>query len=114
MGHVITATCKCGYHNEAITIGSGMANCCTSDLTPGMCLTGQHIVDIDIFDAEHKCPEGHAGDIRLYYNNPGLQQEKGPYTYSQWGEQELNSGFYFCPKCREYELKFSQAIKFFD
>lgn len=114
MGHVISATCKCGYTEKNLTIGGGMLDFQVNCGHPALCSTGEHVVTVNLLKKPITCPEGHSGFPSPYCNSPDLQIEPGLSIVSGWQDYELNDGKYLCPKCGAYELVFSTPHIFFD
>lgn len=114
MGHAVSAECKCGYSVRELLIGGGMIDHHINCAHPALCSAGEHIVTVNLLEKPITCPDGHRGFPSPYCNSPDLQLEPGSQSISQWGEHELNSGKYLCPKCGKYELEFSDTGFLFD
>jgi len=106
MGHSVGARCKCGYKEKMLMIGGGKLDFQYNCSHPALCESGKHIATVNLFDKEHRCPDGHPGHPKPYVNTPELQREPGNHRVSQWDDHELNDGAYLCPACGEYELHF--------
>ncbi len=114
MGHAVDAACRCGYAVAELRIGAGKLNFQTVCEHPALCGQGRHLVTVNLYEAVHHCPDGHADNPLPYAITPELQATPGSETVSTWGEFELNDGGYLCPQCGAYTLHFAESGLLFD
>jgi hypothetical protein len=113
VGHIISASCKCGYAAPELPIGGARGDFTTNSAHPALCQTGKHIVTINLKASEIVCPTGCSGTPLPYTSK--LQIIPGNEEISDWlGGHALNDGAYLCPSCNEYSLKFAFLWIFFD
>ncbi len=114
MGHVISASCTCGYSEESLSIGAGMLDHTTVCRHPAYCAAGRHVVTVNLFEQPLTCPEGCAGTPLPYCNTPSLQIKRGKGRVSDWDGLTINTGLYKCPRCEAYSLQFHEQHALFD
>lgn len=120
MGIIIKAHCICGFHVDRLFLGGGMYTHLESCGAPALCLECKSLVNPNYYIENARCPK--CDGIVVYYNSPELYHKidvKGvPIKWSlskQKKDEEyfiLYKGNYFCPKCREFNLKFENIGTF--
>lgn len=134
MGTIVQASCSCGYKDEFF-IGEGFDAKITSQedhnlfkkeihllvmenknfsrnwfpyYFPAYCKDGNHIVRIAKNETEFACPDGHKSEPIFYTTKSSLKGENCAYPQivDQDGDFCLTNGYYFCPKCHNFTLKF--------
>lgn len=106
MGHVLEASCTCGYAESAMAVGSGFRHGSQRCLHPVLCAEGRHVVSVNVLEKPPQCPTHAGAVVKPYYCSPELQQKPGDHIVSQWGDVTLNSGDYLCPRCGQHALQF--------
>lgn len=114
VGHIISASCQCGYSVPAISIGGSRANFLTCCLHPALCEECKQIVVVNLKAEEISCPNGCLEQPRTYFNSTKLQRVPGIGCVSDWAGHALNTGNYLCPSCNRYSLRFSPPHIEFD
>lgn len=114
MGHVISASCECGYNAPNLVIGAGREDFARVCMQPAYCLSGAHVISVNIKDNKVACPYDGYADIALYFQDRSLQRVPGSQAVSAWQGREINDGAYLCPRCQNFNLKFSFPHTHFD
>ena len=83
-------------------------------LHPAFCGGCKQVVTINLKNEAAPCPNGCSGSPRPYFNSPELQRAPGAEQVSDWFGRVLNSGFYSCPGCGDYSLRFHPTGIYFD
>lgn len=111
MGLIYCAACPCGFQKEDLFLGGGMRGPPEQTLWPAFCSECSDLVLIDLAHPEQPCPNCGA-PAPLRYDDPaliGARHEKNSMTSFTWGDEELPSASFQCPKCREHRMKFFMA-----
>jgi len=77
MGHVISATCKCGYKESDLRIGSGRSDFSTNCSHPAICKAGKHVVTVNLKAGSLACPDGCSERPDPYFCTSNLQINPG-------------------------------------
>lgn len=114
MGSAVRAECSCGL-NEEILVGGGMMDFTTTCWFPCACAACGHVVEVNLLDAELRCPDCGAVDP-VPYDDPALIAEPGNYEVADWNMASqlgrvlvLTNGAYRCPGCGKDGLRFVDA-----
>ena len=115
MGQIISANCsKCQTQKE-IYAGGGMANFETTCTFPALCENCKKVVEINLCDKLHQCPECNSPNV-IPYNDPSLSDcpdKPDDENIMEWNMDDkiviLKDKPYKCPKCNEMSLWFLNA-----
>lgn len=112
MGSSVKATCECGYE-QPFQIGGGIATFRELCLFPCLCRNCKQIVGANLLQRPLACPECQSRNI-VPYDQPELIEKEGSEVVASWGlkddigrELKLTNGFYYCPHCDTYRLRFT-------
>jgi hypothetical protein len=141
MGSQVHAICECGVH-KSILIGGGKLSFTYLEYFPCLCVDCQDVVQsdlkenswiikgIDVLDFSTKkkneqlienslknkkisCPECKGQNV-IPYNDERLIGKKGDDKVINWGNNYLDNGTYYCPKCENMTLKFLHSLFMWD
>jgi hypothetical protein len=90
-------------------IGGGMSNFMEYCAFPAYCAKGNHLMTINLFDNPPRCRKHRAEPTP--YDDAALIGELGENVVASWNYDErtatLTDGYYFCPACHNFTLRFS-------
>jgi Zn finger protein HypA/HybF involved in hydrogenase expression len=143
MGSQVIAICKCGV-NKSILIGGGMRTFESLHYFPCLCRDCEEVVQsnlkqymykpVDLFsllkmgeskemreepvelplkDRKLTCPKCKGQNV-IPYNDERIKGELGNRDVIVWGDNVLTNGAYYCPKCKEMNLKFLRSFYMWD
>jgi hypothetical protein len=112
VGSLINAKCSCGFSMD-FAAGGGFTSFKTLCAAPAVCNECHEFIISNYIEIKPKCPKGHKNVI--FYNDLSLQMPSSKPIGSvfSWniGERkpvfELGNQPYYCPKCKKFELYFS-------
>ena len=114
MGCAARATCDCGYE-ETFMIGGGMRDGATRCSFPCLCKQCHVIVAVNVLAEQPECPACGSTQV-IPYDTEELVRRKGEECVAEWnmGDEpgrslQLTDGFYFCPACDSFGLRFADG-----
>lgn len=114
MGGSVAATCPCGLSANSL-VGGGMATFMTECYFPCSCSTCRDVVQVNLVDAERRCPLCETPDT-VPFDSPSLIGSAGQRSVVEWNLEEqvgrrlvLTDGAYRCPKCQAMSLEFTDG-----
>jgi hypothetical protein len=115
MGSSVDAQCKCGYEALGLLIGGGMSNFTTFCSFPVFCKNCQQLQLTNLLAKHPDCPHCQSREI-VAYDEDELQQAPGNNIVTSWNVSDrlgrilqLTDGEYFCPLCKEFNLRFEEG-----
>lgn len=110
MGESVSFFCECGFEGSS-RIGGGMNNFKEVCLFPCYCKKCKDIIEINLY-SDMKCKK--CTELTIAYTDPSLIGSSGEFNVTRWGDLEITSGNYKCPKCGEMSLHFKNIGLNFD
>ncbi len=114
MGSEVIATCDCGIR-ENILIGGGMFNFTTTCLFPCCCENCDNVVEVNLLSEDKKCPYCKSKAV-ISYDDPRMIKSIGNKSVASWNVKDrigreliITNGSYWCPKCKNPNLKFEDS-----
>jgi hypothetical protein len=132
MGEVVTATCTCGYKENA-AIGAGRSDFKVVCKFPHFCNSCSQVTSVDIFKSEHVCKHCGSYDVHSYESSTKVTPYKfmerfsdeilkkygyhrKSYEYTSWygttKNHVLMRGKHYCPNCKCNSLQFQITMMF--
>jgi len=116
VGEILAASCPCGYQNDGLPFGAGMATFQEHASAPALCTTCAAVVTIDVMDTDHRCPTC-GGEVVLYATpDADADRRDEPFGSIGWVLPD-GRGFcldpdrgYRCPRCSENSLVFASVM----
>jgi hypothetical protein len=110
-GDIISANCECGYHTT-LTLGGGFSDYQTNCKFPFYCNGCASIVVLNALNEKHSCSNCKSVYV-MSYDDATMRANKSNNSIFGWNVNEksfkLTDDYYFCPKCQELKLKFTQV-----
>ena len=115
MGSIVKAAClKCNYEKE-VWIGGGRLDFDSTCLFPCLCRNCHGVVQANLMAPKPECPNCSSSDI-IPYDDPELIKPDVNEPITSWNvkneigrELLITNGKYYCPICKEFELKFHET-----
>jgi hypothetical protein len=113
-GTILRASCPCGYHQDNIMAGGGMASFTTYCGVPAYCSVCKTMEILNWLEESPRCRTCQAKPV--FYNDPSLQEKPSagakPRDVFSWntdkkGTFKLSDINYLCPQCRKLQLRFT-------
>jgi hypothetical protein len=113
-GTILRASCPCGYHQDNITAGGGMANFKSYCGVPAYCSACKTMEILNWLEDSPRCITCQAKPV--FYNDPSLQEKLSagakPRDVFSWhtdkkGTLILPDVKYLCPRCGKLMLRFT-------
>ena len=114
MGTMASANCSCGYARQ-LQLGGGMLDSETTCLFPICCRTCRAVQVANLIESPATCLECGGQDV-VAYDAQELLGKAGEREVFSWRlagkrgrERRLSDGLYFCPACRQMQLRFQDT-----
>lgn len=104
LGNTITAKCKKCEFSQSITIGGTRSSFQTHSYWPIYCSHCEDIISTNIRNIPLKCDDCNSTDVTKY--DATHLVKGGTSEVSRAWDDILTDGDYFCPKCKEFSVKF--------
>ncbi len=110
-GDIITAECECGFKNTMM-LGGGKLNFETVFLFPYYCTECSEMKVLNALSESHCCDKCNSGNVIPYDDESLRLHFSNNVVFSRSVDTVIHilyDDFYFCPKCKEFKMKFTQT-----